>query len=165
QALRSTGLPPECLQLELTESDIMTDVAATNARLRELKELGVWLAIDDFGTGYSSLSYLKRFPVDTLKVDKSFIDGLGSDAEDTAIVAATISLARSLGLNVIAEGVETGEAVRLLREFGCEQGQGYFFAAPLPPRELAALWSDGLFIEPDRHGSASHWRRVSRGVK
>jgi EAL domain-containing protein (putative c-di-GMP-specific phosphodiesterase class I) len=151
EALNVTGVMPHDLQLEITESVVMSDAPATHARMRQLKELGVQLAIDDFGTGYSSLSYLKRFPVDTLKVDKTFVDGLGSDAEDTVIVQAMISLAHALGLSVTAEGVETEAAVALLHALHCELGQGYFFTAPLPAEALDGLWANGLRIN-------SNWR-------
>ena len=147
-ALDESGIDPADVQLEITESVIMTDAGATQARLRQLKELGVRIAIDDFGTGYSSLSYLKRFPVDLLKIDKSFIDGLGTDAEDTAIVEAVISLSRALGMDVTAEGVETELAVRQLRQLGCAQGQGYFFSRPLPPEAFDELWASDCIISP-----------------
>ncbi len=101
--------------------------------------MGVRLAIDDFGTGYSSLSYLKRFPVDTLKIDKSFVDGLGVDALDTAIVRSIIALAEALGLSVTGEGIETNVQHEQLREMGCDRGQGYLFARPLPADELTQL--------------------------
>jgi EAL domain-containing protein (putative c-di-GMP-specific phosphodiesterase class I) len=146
-ALADAGVAATDVQLEITESVIMTDAPATHARLRELKSLGLRLAIDDFGTGYSSLSYLNRFPVDTLKIDKSFIDGLGSDADDTAIVQAIVSLAQALGLGVTAEGVETELATTLLQEIGCEMAQGYFYARPMPAELLEALWANGLRID------------------
>ncbi len=126
--LHETGLAPEGLSLEITESVLMEDAEGAIATFGSLKDLGVGLEIDDFGTGYSSLSYLKRFPADYLKVDKSFVDGLGEDAEDTAIVSATISMAHALGLKVIAEGVETAGQLARLRELGCDTGQGYYFS-------------------------------------
>jgi EAL domain-containing protein (putative c-di-GMP-specific phosphodiesterase class I) len=137
--LQRTGLAPHRLELEITESAVMADVAATGAALDALKGLGVRLAIDDFGTGYSSLSYLKRFAVDRLKVDKSFVDGLGRDPDDTALVQAVLSVAQALGLAVTAEGVETVEALVRLRELGCELAQGYHLAEPLPPADVAPL--------------------------
>jgi diguanylate cyclase (GGDEF)-like protein/PAS domain S-box-containing protein len=151
EALAVSGVTPQHLQLEITESVAMHDAPATHTRLLQLKELGVQLAIDDFGTGYSSLSYLKRFPVDTLKVDKAFVDGLGNDTDDTAIVEAMITLAHALGLSVTAEGVETEEAVELLHDLRCELGQGYYFTAPLPAEALEPLWANGLKIY-------SNWR-------
>ena len=131
-ALQETGLDPTALDLEITESVVMEDAPSTLATLQELKELGVNLAIDDFGTGYSSFSYLRRFPVDYLKIDRSFVDGLGKDPDDTALVSGIVSLAHSLGLKVVAEGVETAEQLARLRETGCEFAQGYYFSAPLP---------------------------------
>jgi len=139
--LAETGLPATALQLEITESTVMDDVAAAVATLRELRAHGLRLALDDFGTGYSSLSYLKRFPLDVLKIDKSFVDGLGRDTEDTAIVAAVIALAHILGMEVTAEGVETREQARHLRQLSCELGQGYLFSRPLPPEALEP-WLD-----------------------
>jgi diguanylate cyclase (GGDEF)-like protein len=139
EALRETALPPGCLSLEITESMMMEAAEATSVILRDLKALGVRLAIDDFGTGYSSLGYLKRFPVDTLKIDRTFVAGLGQDPEDTAIVHAVIRLAHTLGLAVTAEGVETAAQRDDLRATGCELGQGYYFAKPLPPESLEAL--------------------------
>ena len=130
--LDETGLDPRCLKLELTETAIMADVATTSVTLRELKALGLALAIDDFGTGYSSLSYLKRLPLDTLKIDRSFVDGLGTDPQDTAIVRTVIALARSLRLEVTGEGIETEEQSRQLQALGCDRGQGYLFARPMP---------------------------------
>jgi diguanylate cyclase (GGDEF)-like protein len=139
--LDETGLPATALQLEITESTVMDDVDAAVATLRELRAHGLRLALDDFGTGYSSLSYLKRFPLDVLKIDKSFVDGLGRDTEDTAIVAAVIALAHILGMQVIAEGVETLEQAHQLRQLSCELGQGYLFGRPLAPEALES-WLD-----------------------
>ncbi len=147
--LESTGLDPDLLQLEITETVIMADVTATNLTLRQLKDLGVRLAVDDFGTGYSSLAYLKRFPVDALKIDKSFIAGLGKDPEDTAIVRSIISLTSTLGLDVTAEGVETLEAVERLREMACGTVQGYFFCEPLPVESIEGLWANELRLDSD----------------
>jgi len=138
-ALAAAGTAARWLRLEITESLAMRDVAATIATLRALRALGVAIAIDDFGTGYSSLAYLKRLPVSALKVDKAFIDGLGTDDEDTAIVTAIITLGQTLGLRVIAEGVETAEQADLLRSLGCDQAQGYHFARPLPVAAVAEL--------------------------
>ena len=106
--------------------------------------MGIRLAMDDFGTGYSSLSYLKRFPIDTLKIDRSYVDGLGSDAGDTAIVHATIAFAKSLNLNITAEGIENAEQLTLLKNLGCELGQGYHFSKPLPGDEATKLLAFGL---------------------
>jgi diguanylate cyclase (GGDEF)-like protein/PAS domain S-box-containing protein len=133
QALARTGIAPDALHLEITESTLMQDAAATIEALRALHALGLRLSIDDFGTGFSSMSYLKRFPVDALKVDKSFVDGLGRDPEDTAICTAVVSLAHALGLCAVAEGVETPEQLADLRTLGCELAQGYLFGEPAPP--------------------------------
>ncbi len=134
--LDATGVDAGCVQLEITESVIMDDAESSSTTLRRLKALGVQLAIDDFGTGYSSLSYLKRFPVDTLKIDRTFVRGLESDVENQAIVQAVISLAQALHMAVVAEGVETAGEVRHLCALGCPVGQGYFYAPPLE-REAA----------------------------
>jgi diguanylate cyclase (GGDEF)-like protein len=137
--LRDLRVDPLHLKLEITESVMMRDPGATRDTLMGFKELGVRLAIDDFGTGYSSLAYLKRFPVDTLKIDKAFIDGLGKDPEDTAIVEAIISLAKALGIRVTAEGIETRDQYLHLCRLGCDQGQGYYFSRPLPSEAANAL--------------------------
>lgn len=146
--LRNTGVDPATIQLEITESALMAEPTTMAGILHELKALGVRLAIDDFGTGYSSLSYLKRFPADVLKVDKSFVDGLGADPDDTAIVLAIVTLAHTLGLEVTAEGVETAAQEAQLQQFGCEQGQGYYYAKPLPVEETEALLAS-LAVPPD----------------
>jgi diguanylate cyclase (GGDEF)-like protein/PAS domain S-box-containing protein len=130
-ALNENGFDPRCLKLEITESVMMRDPQASLEAMKVFRSHQIHLVIDDFGTGYSSLSYLKRFPVDTLKVDKSFVDGLGKDPESTAIVQAVISLAKSLGMRVTAEGIETREQLEHLRSLDCDQGQGYFLARPL----------------------------------
>ncbi len=137
--LAATGLPPERLALELTESMLMqnTDVAIDN--MSSLKAHGIGISIDDFGTGYSSLSYLKRFPIDKLKIDQSFIRELPQDADNAAITAAIVSLAQSLHLNVIAEGVETPDQRDFLLARGCTEIQGYLFSPPVPPEQFAAL--------------------------
>ncbi|MDP9350018.1 MAG: EAL domain-containing protein, partial [Chloroflexota bacterium] len=141
--LEETGLGPKVLLLEITESAVMGDAESNAATLHELKDLGVRLAIDDFGTGYSSLSYLHRFPVDYLKIDRSFVDGLGRESDDTAIVRAVIGLAHSLRLEVIAEGVESAEQVELLRSLGCRFAQGYYFARPMTSDAVGALLAKG----------------------
>jgi len=128
----------------------MEDIEGTTKKLHELSVLGVGLAVDDFGTGYSSLSYLKRFPVDVVKIDRSFVDGLGSDPDDTAIVRAVIALAGALGLQVTAEGIETPDHAAHLRLLGCETGQGYYFARPLPAAGLTELLrvTHGAALQP-----------------
>jgi EAL domain-containing protein (putative c-di-GMP-specific phosphodiesterase class I) len=133
--LSDTGLAPANLTLEITESALMADAASALDVLSALKSLGVTLAIDDFGTGYSSLSYLQRFPLDILKVDKSFVDGLGS-GEGSEIVAAVINLAHTLGLRVIAEGVETEIQLEELQKLDCDFAQGYLFSRPVPAADL-----------------------------
>jgi diguanylate cyclase (GGDEF)-like protein len=140
--LRRTGVDPYSLKLEITESAVMRDVDAAVTTSRALKALGVQLAIDDFGTGYSSLGHLKRFPFDTLKIDRSFVDGLGRDEQDTAIVRSVIALAKMLNLSVTAEGIETTLQEAQLRTLGCERGQGFLFSRPQPPeaiRQMLAL--------------------------
>lgn len=136
--LERTGLPPAQLTLEITESALMKDAASALAVLRALKEIGVLLAIDDFGTGYSSLSYLQHFPLDMLKVDRSFVQELGVSNDGEEIVAAVIKLAHALGLQVVAEGVETTEQLEMLRSFECDLAQGYLFSKPLPASEIVA---------------------------
>jgi EAL domain-containing protein (putative c-di-GMP-specific phosphodiesterase class I) len=136
-ALAENGLPAQALTLELTETVLMDDPADSQQRLSELKRLGVRLAIDDFGTGYSSLAYLRQFPVDELKIDKSFIDTIGVAEADLAIVRTVVELARILGLRTTAEGIETGLQADLLRRLGCESGQGYHFARPLAAVDVA----------------------------
>ena len=137
-ALDHSGADAAGLCFEITENALMGDAEATSGGITALKSLGVGLSIDDFGTGYSSLGYLKRFPVDAVKVDRSFINGLGSDPEDSAIVAAVVSLGHALGLTVIAEGVETDRQLSELASLGCDAAQGYLFARPGPGADVAA---------------------------
>jgi diguanylate cyclase (GGDEF)-like protein/PAS domain S-box-containing protein len=138
-AMAAAGIEPSQLSFEITESVLMEDVDRSIQILLTLKDIGVGLAIDDFGTGYSSLAYLERFPVDTLKVDRSFVARLGADAADNAIVSAIMALGHALGLAVIAEGVETVEQLRILADLGCDSAQGYLFARPVPPGDLSAF--------------------------
>ena len=143
EALEATGLPSSALCLEITETALMSDAAASLEVLSSLRRLGVQLAIDDFGTGYSSLAHLKRFPVDVLKIDRSFVDGLGTDPDDTSIVTAIVGLGRALGLRIVAEGVETERQLTELRMLGCDAAQGYLFARPQPPGTFWAAIAGG----------------------
>ena len=129
-------LPPRCLKLEITESVFSDNIEAAVGLLTELRDLGVQLSIDDFGTGYSSLSYLQRFPIDTLKIDRSFVTQMMENEENLAIVRTIVALAQNLGMDVVAEGVETEDQLTLLRKLECENGQGFLFSTPLSPRQL-----------------------------
>jgi EAL domain-containing protein (putative c-di-GMP-specific phosphodiesterase class I) len=137
--LTDTGLEPHYVGLELSETCLLQDSKSTAAALQALKDLGVGLAIDDFGTGHSSLSHLKRFPIDTLKIDQSFVRDLTTDADDASIVSAVIGLGKSLHMRVVAEGVETREQLVCLREQGCAEGQGYYFSHPVVAGEFTQL--------------------------
>jgi len=139
RVLADTGIAPERVELEITESVLMDDVEMSRETLDRLKALGVRLVVDDFGTGYSSLSYLRRFPVDQLKVDRSFVDGLGTDPGDSAIVTAIVTLAHTLGLEAVAEGVETDGQLAELRRLECDKAQGFFMARPQPGHETGEL--------------------------
>jgi diguanylate cyclase (GGDEF)-like protein/PAS domain S-box-containing protein len=136
-ALSCHGVAPSALEVELTESALMADPERAKQVLEQLHALGVGISIDDFGTGYSSLSYLKRFPAQTVKIDRSFISGLPSDGDDTAITQAVIAMAHSLGLKVVAEGVETAAQLAALRRLGCDEAQGYLLGRPMPAADLA----------------------------
>jgi len=138
QILRQTGFPPQHLELEITERVLMDDVPATTQVLQTIKDMGLRLSIDDFGTGYSSLSYLKRFPVDTLKIDRAFVTDVTSDPEDASLTRAIIAMGRSLGLQLIGEGVEQGDQLAFLRDEGCGLAQGYYFSRPLPAEQFEA---------------------------
>ncbi|QAU34219.1 EAL domain-containing protein [Janthinobacterium sp. 17J80-10] len=144
-ALQESGIPATMLEAELTESAVMTDPARAIQALHEIRDLGVTISIDDFGTGYSSLAYLKRFPLDKLKIDAAFVRDIASDSDDAAIVLAIISLAHSLGLTVIAEGVETAEQVAFLVENDCDEMQGHYFSKPVPTDEALQLLKRGRF--------------------
>jgi predicted signal transduction protein with EAL and GGDEF domain len=140
--LRETGVDPATICLEITETAVMADMEAGVGVLDQLRTLGVSLAIDDFGTGWSSLRALQRFPVDEVKIDKSFVDGVAVDPEEAAIVAAVVSLSHALGLRTVAEGVETVAQVDRLRNLGCDVAQGYFFWRPAAPADLTTLLSE-----------------------
>jgi diguanylate cyclase (GGDEF)-like protein/PAS domain S-box-containing protein len=144
-SLQAAGLAAEQLIVELTETDVMADPESAAQRLSRLKELGVAIAIDDFGTGYSSLAYLHDFPVDVLKIDRSFVARMGGDPDGTPIVSATIALAHTLGIQVVAEGIETLPVLTTLRNLGCDRGQGYYFSKPLPPEQV--VWQAGRLVE------------------
>ena len=139
RVLRETGLDPACLELEITESVVMEEAGTTLTALRQLRSLGVGLAIDDFGTGYSSLSYLRRFPVDFLKIDRSFVEGIGKDEESEAITSGIVTLAHTLGIKVVAEGVENAGQAARLRRLGCDMAQGNYFSEPLPGEAAGGL--------------------------
>jgi diguanylate cyclase (GGDEF)-like protein len=142
EALAASGLPPERLCLEVTESVVLEDGDRSVAALQALRDIGVGVSLDDFGTGYCSLSYLRRLPIDSLKIDRSFVRGLGNEADDDSIVTSVIDLARSLGVSVVAEGVETEEQLAGLRARGCDTVQGFLFARPGPATGIAAYVSE-----------------------
>ena len=137
--LRETDCMPDWLELEITEGYTMHNPIQSLALLQRIRQIGVSLAIDDFGTGYSSLSYLKRFPINKLKIDKSFIDDIPGSKEDEAIVSAIISMAESMSLDVIAEGVETDEQKVFLQQAGCNDIQGFLYAKPMPADEITQM--------------------------
>ena len=151
-ALAAADLDPHSLVLEITETAVMEQLDAAVAVLTRLRDLGVRLALDDFGTGYSSLSYLQRLPVDILKIDRSFIGGVTGSAEESALARAIVNLSQTLGLETVAEGIETAEQLRALRELGCQLGQGYHFARPLGPAAVDALLERE---QPSVHGLAA----------
>jgi diguanylate cyclase (GGDEF)-like protein/PAS domain S-box-containing protein len=142
-AVARPGLTEGSLSIELTESELLDDVESSRSRLERIRSLGVGVSLDDFGTGYSSLTYLRRFPVDTVKLDRSFVAGVGADPGDTAIVTAVVDLAAALGLRSVAEGIETPDQLSLLRSLGCDAGQGYLFAPGLEPAELERRYLAG----------------------
>ncbi|MBC5810797.1 MAG: EAL domain-containing protein, partial [Candidatus Eremiobacteraeota bacterium] len=138
-ALEEHDVPPALLELEITESAVMSDLAGAKRAVAEVKALGARFALDDFGTGYSTLSYLKHFPVDALKIDRAFVRDLPGDRGDGAIVSAIVALGHALGLRVVAEGVETAEQAALVRKLGCDEQQGFYYARPVAAREAEAL--------------------------
>ncbi len=156
--LKETRLEPGCLEIEMTESVLMRDVESTTDVLHELKAMGIKLAIDDFGTGYSSLNYLKGFPIDTLKIDRSFVRDISTDRDDATIVSAMISMGNSLKKRVSAEGVETFEQLLFLRAKRCGEGQGYHFSPPVPADEYAKLLATGI-LSPSR--SLDGWENIA----
>jgi EAL domain-containing protein (putative c-di-GMP-specific phosphodiesterase class I) len=134
--LKDTGYSPSLLELEVTENILLEDDEGALETFKRIQSLGVCIAFDDFGTGYASLTYLKKFPLDRLKIDKSFVSNIRTDSDDAAIVGSTISLGQLLGLSVIAEGVEDEATAGLLKSLGCEEGQGYYFGPPVPAAEF-----------------------------
>jgi EAL domain-containing protein (putative c-di-GMP-specific phosphodiesterase class I) len=141
RAIDASGLEPESLHVELTESSVIDLVDWSLVVLRDLKKLGAALEIDDFGTGYSSLAYLKQLPIDGVKIDRVFVDGLGTDGRDAVIIEAVVSLAHALKLKVATAGVETTRQLEWLRALGCDYGQGYHWSSPLSAQELES-WLD-----------------------
>jgi EAL domain-containing protein (putative c-di-GMP-specific phosphodiesterase class I) len=148
--LEQTGFPAHLLELELTESALIEDIERTAAMLKELKALGIQLAVDDFGTGYSSLAYLRRFPLDVLKLDRSFVMQQDEGISSFEFIKAFVDMARSLKLSVVAEGVETAEVLQFLRSVACDEAQGYYLARPMPladfERYLAAPPEPGMLL-------------------
>jgi diguanylate cyclase (GGDEF)-like protein/PAS domain S-box-containing protein len=155
-----TGIDPSSLELELTESVLVKHAASTARILQTLRESGIRVAIDDFGTGYSSLSYLRKFPVDAVKIDQSFIRQISTAGEDTTIIKAVIGMARGLKLRVIAEGVETPEELAFLRAYRCEEAQGYYFSRPVLPQQFAHLLRDGI----PESAIVAHWSPAMAAV-
>jgi EAL domain-containing protein (putative c-di-GMP-specific phosphodiesterase class I) len=139
ETLEQTGLPAETLEIEITETAMLKDIAETIPLLFSLKQAGVRLAIDDFGTGYSSMTYLKNFPIDTLKIDRSFVEEIVFNQKDAAIAKTIVQLADNLKLSTVAEGVETVEQAEMLKKMGCEEFQGFYFSRPKPPAEIEAM--------------------------
>lgn len=160
EALDSAGIDPALLELELTESTLMQETHEIVELMRRLNNMGVRLAIDDFGTGYSSLSYLKRFRIDRLKIDQSFVRDIVTDPDDAAIINVIIGLGHSLKVEVVAEGVETFEQMRLLRERGCDSMQGYYFSKPMPAGELEKLLREGRRLDLAAAGRESSPSRL-----
>ena len=147
RVLEESGLEPEALELELTESLLLKNAEVTIETLRTIKSMGIHLSIDDFGTGYSSLSYIKRFPVDALKIDQSFVREMTTSPESAAITTSIVLMGKSLGLTVVAEGVETRSQLEFLRALECDEAQGYLFCRPVPPKEAG----DHLKSGPPNH--------------
>jgi EAL domain-containing protein (putative c-di-GMP-specific phosphodiesterase class I) len=144
QILEQYRLEPRFLELELTETFMMQDWKSTAEILRALKGLGVRIALDDFGTGYSSLSYMKRFPIDALKIDQSFVRDMTSDSDDASIVSAVIDMGRNLNMRVVAEGIQTRDQLQFLKARQCPEGQGFYFAPPVPAEQLTGLLAEGI---------------------
>lgn len=159
--LTETGVDPSMLEFELTESMLMHDPAQAVTTLEHFRTYGLRLSVDDFGTGYSSLSYLRRFPLDALKVDRAFVRDLATDADDMAIALAIISMAHSLKLKVVAEGVETTEQLDLLADAGCDEIQGFYFSQPVSAQEIEQMLREGTAMQwqaADDSHKQGHWR-------
>jgi EAL domain-containing protein (putative c-di-GMP-specific phosphodiesterase class I) len=150
EVIAATGMPVDQLCLEMTESVLLTDTDENLTQLLRLKALGVTLAMDDFGTGYSSLAYLRRFPMDTLKIDRSFVERLGGDSEDVALVQTIVRLGQSLGMETVAEGIEDVVQLEALQDMGCDFAQGFLLSRPVPAPEAGRLLSEGLAAFPVR---------------
>lgn len=150
-SLRASGLDPACLSLEITESVLLDDTNGRADVLRALKDIGVRLVLDDFGTGYSSLSYLTRLPLDALKVDRSFVDGLGTEPRDTAVTEAIVAMSHALSLEVVGEGAETELQISELTRLGCDLVQGFHFSRPVPATEITRMLEEGpAWLEPSQ---------------
>ena len=162
KALAASGLSPDALHLEIPEGYAMQDLARTIETLRALRSVGVHLAIDGFGTGFTSLAHLRQLPVDTLKIDLSFVRGATTDADDASVVTAVIAVAHSLGLRVVAQGVETEAQVALLRSLACDEVQGFLWSPPVPPAECERILVQGTLPAPSprRQDHASRPRRA-----
>jgi EAL domain-containing protein (putative c-di-GMP-specific phosphodiesterase class I) len=166
EALASSGMSAVLLQLEVTESMVMRNVSRAVKVLDAIQSRGIRLAIDDFGTGYSSMSLMKQFPIDTIKIDRSFVRDLPNDSEDQAIAQAIISMGKALGMTVIAEGVETVEQQAFLRSHDCDEMQGYLFSKPVPPAELAGLLrSAPMLVSPPLQPAAEAAAKPGRRPK
>ena len=165
KALAASGLPPDALHLEIPEGYAMQDLARTVETLRELRSVGVHLAIDGFGAGFSSLAHLRQLPVDALKIDLSFVRGATTDADDASVVTAVIAVAHSLGLRVVAQGVESEAQVTLLRSLGCDEVQGFLWSPPVPPAQCERLLAQGVLPAPVPPRRAAPTTRRSRGAK
>jgi len=162
RALAASGLTPNLLEVELTETAVMSDAEESVHILEAISRMGVLVSVDDFGTGYSSMSYLRRFPIDKLKIDRCFVEQMTRRPEDASLVRAIVSLAHSLHLKVIAEGVETAEQLQLLAELGCDQYQGYYFSRALPSAQFVELMSREPALT-DEESSRTHSKLARLG--
>jgi EAL domain-containing protein (putative c-di-GMP-specific phosphodiesterase class I) len=161
-ALGQSGMPPSSLELEITESMVMQDLARTVRLLNEIKDLGITLSIDDFGTGYSSMAMVRELPIDALKIDRSFVRDIDRDAEGKAIINAIIALGRALDLTVVAEGVETKEQEAFLRAQQCDEEQGYLISKPLPPEDFSVFLANQTRARLRAQAAEASSRRLAR---